>query len=319
MKIKLLSTIIAGVILAGCGSDNNNSVAPEVKSASIQAYDGAIWGIQGSYNCGDGDKVIGLTNYDGFVKTTDEAFVNTPENCSFTFKPDGNVVPQDTSNGKYLPTLELKAPKGLFKKGEAATASPLSTLIANKLGDNAYDEATATQVLEDLGLGEVANTCGISVTELLTDTDGAVKKLVANPDFTDVHSKLIATTHVLADTLAAQPNASTDEVTKATKLLAESTLAEHPNYPKNKDGDPVHVELAEILADDDTFTSVKNAETVEDIQKIPDLGDAIKNPAESKVPERPEDPDNKPTPPPTGGTGGGTGGGDGSSGGGTGN
>ncbi|WP_318510122.1 hypothetical protein [Photobacterium leiognathi] len=315
MKIKLLSTIIAGVILAGCGSDNNNSVAPEVKSASIQAYDGAIWGIQGSYNCGNGDIVIGLTNYDGLVKTTDEAFVNTPENCSFTFKPDGNVVPQDTSNGKYLPTLELKAPKGLFKKGEAATASPLSTLIANELGDNAYDEATATQVLGDLGLGEIANTCGISVTELLTDTDGAVKKLAANPDFTDVHSKLIATTHVLADTLAAQPNASTDEVTKATKLLAESTLAEHPNYPTSKDGKPVHVELAEILADDYTFKSVKEAESVDDIKEIPALDAAIKKPAESKEPDRPTDPDALPT----GGTGGGTGGGDGSSGGGTGN
>ncbi|WP_305369660.1 hypothetical protein [Photobacterium leiognathi] len=315
MKIKLLSTVIAGVILAGCGSDNNNSVAPEVKSASVQAYDGAIWGIQGSYNCGDGDNVVGLTNYNGFVETTDDVFVNTPEKCSFTFKPNGNVIPQDTSNGKYLPNLVLKAPKGLFAQGEAATASPLSTLIANKLGDNTYDEATASQILEDLGLGEIANTCGISVTDLLKDTDSAVKKLAENPDFTDIHSKLIATTHVLADTLAAQPNASTDEVTKATKLLAESTLAEHPNYPKNKDGDPVHVELAEILADDDTFTSVKNAETVEDIQKIPDLGDAIKNPADSNIPEKPEDPDALPT----GGTGGGTGGGDGSSGGGTGN
>lgn len=46
-----------------------------------------------------------------------------------------------------------------------------------------------------------------------------MKKLAANPDFTDIHSKLIATTHVIADTLAAQPNASTDDVTKVTKLL----------------------------------------------------------------------------------------------------
>ncbi len=315
MKIKLLSTIIAGVIIAGCGSDNNNSVTPEVTSASVQAFDGAIWGIQGSYNCGNGDKVVGLTNYDGFVKTTDEAFVNAPENCSFTFKPDGKVIPQDTSNGKYLPTLELKAPKGLFKKGEAATASPLSTLIANKLGDNAYDEATASQVLEDLGLGEIANTCGISVTDLLKDTDSAVKKLAENSDFTDIHSKLIATTHVLADTLAAQPNASTDDVTKVTKLLAEATLAEHPNYPTSKDGKPVHVELAKILADENTFKTATQAETIEDIQKIPVLDEAIKKPAESKVPDKPEDPDATPT----GGTGGGTGGGDGSSGGGTGN
>ena len=315
MKIKLLSTIIASLIITGCGSDNDNRVVPKVKSASVQAFDGAIWGIQGSYNCGSGDKVVGLTNYDGFVKTTDETFVNAPENCSFTFKPDGKVIPQDTSNGKYLPTLELKAPKGLFKKGEAATASPLSTLIANKLGDNAYDEATATQVLEDLGLGEIANNSGISVTDLLTDTNGAVKKLAANPDFSDIHSKLIATTHVLADTLAAQPNASIDDVTKVTKLLAETTLAENPNYPTSKDGKPVHVELAKILADENTFKTVIEAETIEDIQKIPALDEAIKKPAESKVPKRPEDPDTLPT----GGTGGGTGGGDGSSGGGTGN
>ncbi len=45
-----------------------------------------------SYNCGNGDTVIGLTNYDGFVKTADEVFVNTPENCSFTFKPDDGVI-----------------------------------------------------------------------------------------------------------------------------------------------------------------------------------------------------------------------------------
>ncbi len=311
MKIKLLSTIIAGVILAGCGSDNNNSVTPEVKSASVQAYDGAIWGIQGIYNCGNGDKVAGLTNYDGFVKITDATFVDAPEQCSFTFKPNGTVTPQDTSNGKFLPNLVLKAPKGLFKKGEAATASPLSTLIANKLGDQPYDEATATEVLESLSLGDIANDCGISVTELLTDTDGAVKKLAANPDFSDIHSKLIATTHVLADTLAAQPNASTDEVTKATKLLAETTLKEHPNYPTSKDNKPVYVELADILADEETFKSVKDAETVEDIQKIPALDKAIKNPTEAKIPDRPADPDALPT----GGTGGGTGGGDGSSGG----
>ncbi|PSV53444.1 hypothetical protein [Photobacterium sp. GB-1] len=315
MKIKLLSTIIAGVIIAGCGSDNNNSVTPEVTSASVQAFDGAIWGIQGSYNCGNGNKVVGLTNYDGFVKTTGEAFVNAPENCSFTFKPDGNVVPQDTSNGKYLPTLELKAPKGLFKKGEAATASPLTTLITNKLGDNTYNEATASQILEDLGLGEIANTTGISVNELLRDTDSAVKKLAKNPDFTNIYSKLIATTHILADTLAAQPNASTDDVTKVTKLLAESTLAEHPNYPTSKDGQPVHVELAKILADENTFNTAIEAETIEEIQNIPALDEAIKKPAESKEPDRPEDPDALPT----GGTGGGTGGGDGSSGGGTGN
>ncbi len=50
--------------------------------------------------------------------------------------------------------------------------------------------------------------------------------------------KLIATTHVLADTLAAQPIASTVAVTQATKLLAESTLTRTSKLSKNKDGDP---------------------------------------------------------------------------------
>ncbi len=55
-------------------------------------------------------------------------------------------------------------------------------------------------------------------------------------------------------------------------------------------------ELAEILADDDTFTSVKNAETCREIfKRFQNLGDAIKNPADSNIPEEPEDPDTLPT------------------------
>lgn len=312
MKIKLLSAMIAGMVLTGCGSDNSNSVTlPKDKTATIQAFDGAIWGIQGSYNCGEGDKVVGLTTYEGTVTVKDLAFVNAPENCSFTFKADGTVVPQDSSNGKYLPNITLSIPKGLMAEGEEATASPLTTIIAKALGDNVYDETTATEVLTALGLGELLNS-GVTVAELLKNTANVVEQL--NSESPDLYSQLVATTHVLTDVLSTQEDATVEALTTVTIALTEATLDAHSNYPKSDKGDDIVINLTEELASDTTFDDIAAGESVPDTV----LG-AINKPDNAVVPPKPEEP-TPPTPPTggTGGTGGGTGGGDGSSGGGTG-
>ena len=57
MKIKLLTTIIAGVLLAGCGSDNDNDAGGDKdkgKPSVVLAFDGAINGMVATYTCADG-------------------------------------------------------------------------------------------------------------------------------------------------------------------------------------------------------------------------------------------------------------------------
>ncbi len=51
MKYKLLATCVAAAVLVGCGEDSNDS-------STIQAYDGAIQGIEGNYSCTDDSGAI---------------------------------------------------------------------------------------------------------------------------------------------------------------------------------------------------------------------------------------------------------------------
>ncbi len=47
MKYKLLATCVAAAVLSGCGCSDDSDT-------SFQAYDGAIWGISGSFSCENG-------------------------------------------------------------------------------------------------------------------------------------------------------------------------------------------------------------------------------------------------------------------------
>ncbi|MGD6737046.1 serine/threonine protein kinase [Photobacterium leiognathi subsp. mandapamensis] len=316
MKIKLLSTIIAGVILAGCGSDNNNSVTPEVKSKKIQAFDGAVWGIEGFFKCDGEDTVrVGTTDFDGNIETQNETFVNSPEKCTVTFAPqenNPNYKAIDVSNGKDLSAVTYKIPQGLLEAGKKATASPISTLIAEQLGeDGVYDEATAQTVFASLGLSDVVNN-GIcdSFSDYLQDVDSALKKL-KNGDDNSLYSKVLATTVAVSDVQALYPDASPEEIAQVSKNQAAIILHQNPNYPLDENGDELFAEITKEKLPQESFDAQKDKDLTQDeIESAPVIDTKPSTP-----PEKPEDP----TKPPTGGTGGGTGGGDGSSGGGTGN
>ena len=232
MKYKLLATLIAGALLAGC---NDHDVTPTTKS--VQAFDGAIWGIEGKYACDGGvSGSAGKTNYDGFVQVTDETFVAKPEACAFEFVPTTGA--KDTSNGKDMSKVSYKAPKGLFSAGKTATVSPITTLIAKELGDEPYNESTAVQVLEDIGLGAIANYAGISVTEFLQDTQASLETI--KKDTPELYSKVAATTVVLSDILAAQPDADVAGITGVTTLMAGAILEQYENYPENNSGEEIY-------------------------------------------------------------------------------
>ncbi|MCG3864907.1 MULTISPECIES: hypothetical protein [unclassified Photobacterium] len=296
MKIKLLSTIIASLVIAGCGSDNDNSVTPEVKSKKIQAFDGAVWGIEGSFKCeGEDTVLVGTTDFDGNIETQNETFINSPEKCSVTFSPQANnpnYKAIDISNGKDLSSVTYKIPQGLLESGKKATASPISTLIANELGeDNIYDEATAQTIFASLGLSDVVNN-GIcdSFSTYLQDVESAISKL-NNDENKALHKKVLATTVAVSDVQALYPDASPSEIAQVSKNQAAIILHQYPNFDA---ATPIAI-TADTLPPA-TFDAQKTEDiTKEDIESAPSIPVL-----DVKPPTRPEDP----TKPPTGGTGG---------------
>ena len=125
-----------------------------------------------------------------------------PETCSVTYKGNSDAV--DMENGRDMSGVTYSAPKGLFSKGEPATVSPLTSIIAKQLDGEAYNESTAAEVLASLGLDEIANN-GISIKELLSDTGSAVEKLKKSNKA--LFSKLAATKMILSDAINSLPDA----------------------------------------------------------------------------------------------------------------
>lgn len=183
MKTKLLTACVAAALLAGCGSDGKDPVK------QVQAYDGAIWGIPGKYSCADNTSgPIPRTNYDGFANipgAVDSQVISDPAQCSFSFgltdaqKDDPSFFVTDTSNNKNMKNVSYTVPRGFATAGTKVTASPLTTFIALELGDEPYTPEKAKASLEKLGIDvdRLTGTTGITLTELLSDTAGAVEKL----------------------------------------------------------------------------------------------------------------------------------------------
>lgn len=284
MKMKILAAAVACSMLAACGgSDNDNSVTPEDASHSVMAYDPAVRGMNASYSCDNGTSgSAGTTDNDGIVKITNTTVVNTPDTCSFTFTGATGAV--DMSNGKDMSKVSYKIPRGLAKAGSIVTASPLTTLIANKLGDAEYTESAAIEVLSELGL-DVTNSTGISVEQLLLNTENVLETQLSNASLV---AQVRATTAVLSDVLVVSPNAPADNVAQAAKKIANEVIKTYPNYPKSGSGDD------EIYLDFTADTTVIN--------------DVVSNPGKDIVITLPEAKPSKPVdttePPATGGTGG---------------
>jgi hypothetical protein len=300
MKIKLLTTIIAGVLLAGCGGGNDNSVdgggGQTPDTHTLQAFDPAIINMIAKYDCGD-EKTGTLTSrtaYSGKVTTKDENVIADPSACSFTFTGDENT--QDVTNGKSMNGVTYTIPKGLAQKNQLVTASPLTTYLTKKLNDAAFTEAAANEALAELGLDGLVNKGRISnVTELFSNTEAVINAL---PSDSKDRGTILATTMVLSDTLKSLQGESFEEIATVTKTITASVTAEYPFYPAVGKNAPT---------DELIYLDVKNTAT--EVQE----GKPVELPKSKPAVEVPED--TKPVPPPTGGTGGT---GDGSSGGGTG-
>ncbi|WP_305818577.1 hypothetical protein [Photobacterium leiognathi] len=305
MKIKLLSTVIAGVILAGCGSDNNNSVTtPEVKTYTLQAFDGAIKGIEGTFSCTNGEtgKIAKTDGYGNSI-VSNNTLATEPETCTVKFNPTSGAI--DMSNNKDMSNVSYSIPKGLMVAGQAA-ATPISSLIAKYMEDNQItecDESTASEVFTLLDI----DTSSFDINEFLLTPKSALDKLAtANPA---VHKDLLAKTFVLSDVLTSQDGkeSSIEDMATVTKRTSEALITAHPNFPKSaNNGMPIN----ESFVDD--FN--ESFEVIADPKQ--DLPDSLKDKVADPSTGTEIDPE---TGKPTGGTGGGTGGGDGSSGGGTGN
>lgn len=261
MKYKILALSVAGAILGGCGSDNDNSVPGA--EYEIMAFDPAIMGMKGTYSCDNGvSGDLDATSFEGIstVEEADEpAVVNSPETCAFTYNATPGAV--DVSNGKDMSDVSYKFPKGLATLGTTATASPISTLIEKELDGQPYNEATGIQIMEDLGLGDLLNEGSISsVADYLRRTQDVIEDLPAEDA-----SLVSATNAVLSDVLVVSPDAEVDEISEATVVITEAVIEEYPEYPESQDGDTVYLDLTE---DEDFIADV--IENPEDDVTIPE-------------------------------------------------
>ncbi|EMQ2878242.1 hypothetical protein V9N52_003554 [Vibrio navarrensis] len=310
MKTKLLTACVAAALLAGCGSDGKDPVK------QVQAYDGPIWGIPGTFSCADGTAgQIPRTDYDGFTNISgaiDSQIISDPSQCNFSFglteaqKADPNFNVVDTSNGKIMKNVSYSVPRGFAAAGRRVTASPLITFIALDLGDEPYTPEKAKASLAKIGLDidEVTNKSGVTLEQLLAETSTAVDTLASNSEVADIYTKIVATTHVLSDTLVAKDSASK---TVTVQSLADSVnktvtnvVTEFPTYPTSGDKKVV-VNLVNDITNNINNTGDDGVipEVIVDDTKVDD----------AVVPPRPVDPSTPPT-----GTGTGTGGNGGSTG-----
>lgn len=309
MKTKLLTACVAAALLAGCGSDGKDP------QQQVQAFDGAIQGIEGTYSCtADGVTETGAlpkTAYSGFsaVTTTVNSLLFTnPSSCTFTFNPTAGAV--DVSNGKSMADVSLSIPRGLATSGSKIAATPFTSLVAQTLNGADYTEAAATQVLQDLGLGDILNSGVVTAADLMTDLDGAIAKLKNSTD--DATKKLAgtltATTHVLTDVLVKKGTLTATETAVMAKNLAVTVTTTNPYYPASgADGTgsdvviDVKATVDAVIADPaKKATMTDPATTVDDI------------PADVKTDVGNSETPSNPVPPPSGtgtGTGTGTGGG----------
>ncbi|MCG9701197.1 excinuclease ATPase subunit [Vibrio natriegens] len=298
MKLSLLAIAVGSIILVGCNDSSTDTIS---FSKDVRAFDGAVQGMTGQYDCDDGSNgTISATDYDGFSTIEDETFATSPETCSLTFTKTPGAV--DTSNGKDMSNVSYSVPKGLLQAGQEAAATPLTTIIAKVLGDDVYSEEVAKETLIKLGIDvDQLNNDGvqIDVLELLTDPETALNAIkVANPD---VYSEIMVTTVVLSDTLVAQgdkADVTVDQLANVARRVSQAVLSEHPNYPENDNGDEIYVDLSEALEDDAVFSEIADAEQDEDIDSTDPIFDKITDDIASAKPAI------IPPRPPTGGTGG---------------
>ena len=242
MKIKLLTASVAAVLLAGCGSDSD----PIVKTYSVQAYDPAVIGMKVEAVCGgETYEAIELTtNYKGMVgqaRFENLDVVDSPDQCEFILTHTDSS--RDASNGKPI-TTDYAIPQGLAQVDGLVTGSPFTTLIASSLEDGeVYSPEVAEKVFSDLGID--INAIGVSVDDLLLNTEQVVQDLQAQEDegASAIATQLIATANVVSDVIKANPEASPESISVAAKAITEEVITANPDYPKSETGEVIYVTI----------------------------------------------------------------------------
>ncbi|WP_417880483.1 hypothetical protein [Vibrio sp.] len=282
-KSKVLALCVATALLYGCGSDSNSTM-------DVQAYDGPVRGMIPSYSCDNGSNGTSDATNDKGIATIEGSFADNPESCTISFKGGSDAI--DMENGRDMSGVQYSAPKGLFTKDGKVTVSPLTTLIDKQLNGAEYNESTATEVLADLGLDEIPNN-GVSIQELLSDTESAVTKLKG--DNPTLFSKLAATKMILSDVVQSQPDLEPEKLAAVTKKLSDSLVSSMPNFPLDNSGKEVVVNLKDKLQDTDFVNKVESGEVSAD-----EIKDTLEENLDDATKPEPTDPDT----PATGGTGG---------------
>ncbi|MCD9490707.1 hypothetical protein GLP30_07640 [Photobacterium phosphoreum] len=330
MKIKLLTTIIAGVLLAGCGGGNDNSVDgggdKDKKTTPVLAFDGAINGMVASYTCADGTSGTTTTKTDGygFVTVISDTFADKPESCSVVltvvtpndYDPDTDLpLAVDMSNGKNMSNVVYTVPKGLLEKGQKIAATPFTTLVDKAIKQsgeansaNVAIDAIIEEVFKDLGI----NTSIVDPKKLMSDPAATLKALDST-----VAQDIVAKAMVLSDVLITHKD-NTDispaDIAAVTTTVANDLVKKNPYFPAADEGssDQIYVDLSDELADKGNFDTAASG-TVPPVVETANKNPIVVPDADIPDPENPPvDPTPEPTPPPTGGTGGsGDGGGNG--------
>ncbi|WP_163933642.1 hypothetical protein [Paraferrimonas sp. SM1919] len=252
MKTKLLITALTAGIIAACGSDNVNFVVvdtppPPVETIEIQAFDGPVTLMDTVANCGStsyNGTPTDINGYSYFSSNTAGDVVNTPQNCSYTFTASTESV--DAANGKSMAGAVYKAPIGMFAVGQPKAASPVTTLLTNILGDQPYDDSTASELIEDLGLGTALSEAGVSVIEFLSNPEESIEtiKALATPGS---YSRVVTVTQALHDVLIAAPDGATPEqMVTVTNNATAVVLRDYPNFPESN-GEQVYFDIKSAL------------------------------------------------------------------------
>ncbi|MCD9494943.1 hypothetical protein [Photobacterium carnosum] len=318
MKIKLISTIIAGILLAGCGSDDDTP--PTQKATVVYAYDGPVNGLAATYHCDNGETGTTQNVTDGYGAVTiyNDTFAEHPESCSLTLKVPKKGQAFDMLNNKEMSNVEYTIPQGYLTNNQRITASPLTTLLdkaVNESGETNRENIDFDAIIEEIFLALNIDPGIVVPSELMNDPKNtliALAKTAVNQEdiALDIAQDITTQIMVLSDVLTSQVNPTTKNSPKiintiidATNNLSAAIQRDNeffPNKEFNKTDEPIYVDFVEDLKQPNVLDDIAKNIIPDDIKKD------IETPKDG-VKQDPINPPVEPTPP-TPGTGGGDGG-----------
>ncbi|GAD89924.1 hypothetical protein VHA01S_029_00570 [Vibrio halioticoli NBRC 102217] len=317
MKYKLIALTVSGVLLAGCGSDNENRVEPT--STSVQAFDGAIRYLDTYMDCaGGGWDFVGETGGKGLInigKGNYPLFDEDPTQCDIAFAESrfasggGTNDAIDESNSKDMTKVLYTVPGELMTAGQPIVGTPYTTLIAQAIEEDTSG-LSVTEIIDKVFADTLPEGTTLSSEQkslLLSDPQAALDSMDAATS-----TSVQASTMILSDAIVGaeeQGGRDVADIANVTKTLATS-LAAQDNFPTNAAGEPTYVDYTEDLDDADTFDATvaadPNPETPLPPSTAAGAGDPLQDGEviEDELPPTDIPPVDEEQPPATGGTGG---------------